>query len=333
MKTIKIVKPSKSGLLRIGKRKSTFQLKKSHAVDLPKNWNLFTERLADVLAQLKNKQYLILTVGQTNRFVQFATLKGGGMRVETTSNGYLLKEYQLNEGQIVNLARMGWEVPSKTPETVSESKEPGGSPNFYVDVASPAPHEAIAHLVARTFFEIYCVPDPGSLLYDAFKRKSNLIDLPNLGITRRAPQEDDVQDIATLLLETIKGVTGLTDIEPDQDGDIGISCGSAVTYIRPIDDGKRIHLFSPVVRDVAESNEVIERLKSINANTTDMQFTFVSGAMYAGVDVPADPYDSNQVAKIFEQFSQVADCMGILLQGEFGGKTWIAKTLPTVMRH
>ena len=142
-----------------------------------------------------------------------------------------------------------------------------------------------------------------------------------------------VQDIPTLLLETLKEVTGLTDIEPDKDGDIGISCGSAVTYIRLIDDRKLIHFFSPIVCEVTGSPEIMERLKAMNANTTDMQFTFVSGAIYAGVDVPALPYDSTKVAKVFEQFSQVADSIGILLQREFGGKTWITKSIPSVMRH
>ena len=157
--------------------------------------------------------------------------------------------------------------------------------------------------------------------------------MPDLLIAKRIPQEKTLQDIPVLLLETLKEVTGLTDIEPDKDGDIGISCGSAVTYVRLIDDGKRIHLFSPVLCEVNEGPEVLERLKVLNANSMGMEFTFVSGAIYAGVDVSAQPYDGARVAIIFEQFSQVADSMGILLQEDFGGKTWIAKSLPSVMRH
>jgi hypothetical protein len=172
------------------------------------------------------------------------------------------------------------------------------------------------------------------LLSLALKRgRCQVIDLVNSCKSRRKRLENVPQDISTLLLETIKDVTGLTDIKPDQDGDIGVGCGCAVTYLRAIDDGKRVHLISTVVYGVTESAHLIERLNTINANTTDMQFTLISEAIYAELKVSTDPYDSNQVAQAFKQFGEVADAMGILFQSEFGGKTAIAKSMLTVMRH
>jgi len=172
------------------------------------------------------------------------------------------------------------------------------------------------------------------LLSDFLKRgQYRAIDLLNFCMAKRKRLKDEPQNISTLLLETIKDVTGLTDIKPDQDGDIGVGCGCAVTYLRAIDDGKRIHLFSTVVHDLNESAQLIERLNAINANTTDMQFTFISEAIYAELKVATDPYDSREVAKTFKQFGEVADSMGILFQSEFGGKTAIAKSMLTVMRH
>lgn len=172
------------------------------------------------------------------------------------------------------------------------------------------------------------------LLSHGFKRgQCQVIDLFNFCMARGKRLEDESQNISTLLLETIKDVTGLTDLKPDQDGDIGVGCGSAVTYLRAIEDGKRVHLFSTVVYDLAESAPLIERLDAINANTTAMQFTFISEAIYAELKVATDPYDSKQVAKTFKQFGEVADAMGMLFQSEFGGKTAIAKTMLSVMRH
>jgi hypothetical protein len=163
--------------------------------------------------------------------------------------------------------------------------------------------------------------------------RCKVIDLVNSYKSRRKRLEVEPQDIAALLLETIKDVTGLTDIKPDQDGDIGVGCGCAVTYLRAIDDGKQVHLFSTVVHDLTESAHLIERLNAINANTTAMQFTFIAEAIYAELKVATDPYDSQQIAKTFKQFGEVADAMGMLFQGEFGGKTAIAKSMLTVMRH
>ena len=172
------------------------------------------------------------------------------------------------------------------------------------------------------------------LLSHASKRSwCKVIDLVNSCKSRRKRLENEPQDIAALLLETIKDITGLTDVKPDQDVDIGVGCGSAVTYLRAIDDGKQVHLFSTVVHDLTESAQLIERLNAINANTTDMQFTFISEAIYAELKVATDPYDSQQIAKTFKQFGELADSMGILFQSEFGGKTAIAKSMLTVMRH
>ena len=158
-------------------------------------------------------------------------------------------------------------------------------------------------------------------------------DLINFCTAKHKRLEHESQDISMVLLETIKDVTGLTNLEPDQDGDIGVGCGSAVTYLRAIDDGKRVHLFSTLVYDLSESTPLIERLNAINVNTINMQFTFISEAIYAELKVPTNPYDSEQVAKSFIQFGEIADSMGILFKTEFGGQTAIAKTMQTVLRH
>ena len=172
------------------------------------------------------------------------------------------------------------------------------------------------------------------LLSHGLKRgQCQVIDLVNFCMAKRKRLKEKPENISTLLLETIKDATGLSDLKPDQDGDIGVGCGSAVTYIRAIDDGKRVHLFSTVVHDLTESAPLIERLNAINANTTDMQFTFISEAIYAELKVSTDPYDSKQVAQTFKQFGEIADSMGILFKSEFGGKTAIAKSMLTVMRH
>jgi hypothetical protein len=192
--------------------------------------------------------------------------------------------------------------------------------------------QASSNLFSRRFTEVLAWLN--FLLSDLFQQgQCNLIDLINFCMARRKGLEDESQDISMLLLETIKTVTGLTDIKPDQDGDIRVGCGSAVTYIRAIDDGKGVHLFSTVVYDLTESAQLIEHLNAINANTTDMQFAFISEAIYAELKVATDPYNSKQVAKTFKQFGEVADSMGILFKSEFGGKTAIAKTMLTVMRH
>ena len=52
-------------------------------------WPPFTEKLAQALSMLEEDQFLIISVKNSNRYVQFSAQGSFGMRAETTSNSYL----------------------------------------------------------------------------------------------------------------------------------------------------------------------------------------------------------------------------------------------------
>lgn len=310
----------------------------AHTSCLSVAWPPFAKKLAAVLEKLEEDQFLILSIKRSYRFVQFASQGAFGMRVETTSNSFMAKPEQLNERQISALIDIGWHAPTGTPVGSTPENDPDGSPNFFVDYESPVPFEAIANMAVRTLSEILRVPHPGFLQYQAIDDAGGeweAIELPELGLKleKSTPKVDSQEDLSQLLLTTLKETSGISDLSFDDDGDIGIRHGSALTFVRLIDDPLYVRIFSPILRDVEESPEIYARLNDMNASETLMRFIFKNGVIYGVADVVAVPFVGAQVAQTFVRFCAVVDGMDSLLQSEFGGRTAFVESMPSSMRH
>ena len=301
-------------------------------------WPPFAQKLAAALETLAEDQYLVLSVKQSNRFIQFAAQGTFGIRVETTSNHYLTKQEKLDERQITALIKSGWQAPSGNSDEATPENDPDGSPNFFVEFSAPASFEAVANLTVRTFAEILRVPHPGFLQYEAFDDTEGewaAMALPELGLkqAKPTPQDDSLESLAQALLTTLKAETGISELNYDSDGDIGIRYGSAVAFVRLIGDPAHIRIYSPILNDVEESPGMFARLNDINANETLMRFYYQNGVIYGASDISAVPYVSAHVVQAFAYFCKIADGMDSLLQAEFGGRTVFIESMPSLMKH
>lgn len=298
-------------------------------------WPPFAEKLAAALAKLKEDQYLILTVKRSNRFVQFAAQGSYGMRVETTSNAYLSKPEKLNTRQIATLLQDGWSDPTASPDESTPENDPDGSPNFFVEFPDPVSFTAVANLAVRTLAEILRVPHPGSLQYDAFTAEGKKIALPKLGLQRekKASRKAEQQDLPELLLETLKSTTGISELEYDDDGDIGVRCGSAVIFVRLTNDPSYVRIHSHLLRGVEESEGLLARLNDMNANETQMHFIYRNDTVFAVADISAAPFVATHVTQAFDHFCAIADGIDGLLQADFGGETAFAEVAGSGVRH
>ena len=211
-------------------------------------WAPFAHKLAATLEKLEEDQYLILSVKHSDRFIQFAAQGSFGIRVETASNSYLDGPEQLYEDQVATLIDAGWERPSGAPTESTHEDDPDGSPNFFVDFPAPVSYESVANLTVSTFSEILRVPHPGSLQYLAFDDDNQAIALPELGLKLEIRTEETV-DASKLLLDTLREYTDISALNYDEDRDIGILSGSALTFIRLINDSKHIRLFEVAVEN------------------------------------------------------------------------------------
>jgi hypothetical protein len=298
-------------------------------------WPPFAQKLATVLERLDEDQFLILSVKRSNRFIQFAAQGAFGIRIETTSNSYLEKPEQLDTCQIVTLIGDGWHVPTGIPADSTPEDDPDGSPNFYVEFPHPVSFDVVANLTVRTLAEILRVPHPASLQYEAFNENGQAIELPELGLKpgTRAPQAETKEDLSRLLRTTLRETTGISEIKFDDDGDIGFHFGSALTFVRFIDDRTYVRIYSLILRDVEASPDIFARLNDLNANETLVRFAFRNGVIYGVADISAVPFVSAHVDQAFLHFYTIVDGMDSLLQEEFGGVTAYVESIPSSVRH
>ncbi len=301
-------------------------------------WPPFAQKLAAVLAKLEEDQYLILAVKRSNRFIQFASQGAFGIRVETTSNHYLSKQEKLDARQIAALIKAGWHAPTGKPTESTPEGDPDGSPNFFAEFSTPVSFEEVANLTIRTFTEILRVPHPAFLQYEAIddtKGTWATMALPELGLKQAKPKApaDNLETLSISLLTTLKQETGISDLDYDNDGDIGIRYGSAVAFVHLIGDPLHIRIYSPILHDVEESPGIFSRLNDINANETLMRFFFKNGVIYGASEISAVPYVADHVVQSLAHFCMIADGMDSLLQAEFGGRTAFVEPMPSLMKH
>lgn len=297
-----------------------------------KDWPRFEARLSETLATLDEDQFLVVSVKQSNRYVQFSAQGSFGMRVETTSNPYLTKGEKLDRKQIAALKKLGWQAPTAHPKQSTPERDPDGSPNFFLDADSPVDIAAIARLAVTTLADILGVAHPGRLEYEAFDAPGQSIELATLGL-KRAVRNPKAGDNDAELLKLLRKITGITTLKRDEDGDIGVRYGSTLIFARMLDEPCRVNLFSPLVREIDECPEIHERINRLNAGSDGIRYFWINGAIYAALDVPVDPFASEHVASAYRHFSTVVDDVDDLLQSEFGGQTSFHEWVPSTARH
>jgi hypothetical protein len=262
--------------------------------------------------------YLIISVKQTNRFVQFSAQGAHGMRAEATSNPFLSGSDRLSDGQISRMTKMGWHPPTGTPEKSTPALDPGGSPNFYRDFSSPPSHSRIAALAVRKFVRVFDVPSPCFLEYKALDADGNKESLPILGL-KRAINDPELKtaELANLLLSTLRERSGISDLDFDKDGDIGLHYGGVNIYVRLGGAPPQVRFFAPLVTGVRDSDRLFRRLNEINAGSGSAHLLFQKGVIYAVNDIPAWPHVAEHVIGTLEQISEMTDGLDDLLKTEF----------------
>jgi hypothetical protein len=113
-------------------------------------------------------QFLVITIKETNRFVQFAAQGAKGMRAEATSNHFLSGRERLDAKEMRALVKLGWHTPRAARKKPPE-RDPVGSSNFFLDIANPIDFEYLAALAIRSLSEVYGAPHDGFLQYSAFE--------------------------------------------------------------------------------------------------------------------------------------------------------------------
>ena len=155
-------------------------------------WPMFTELLASVLSRLEGDQYLILSAGDSNRYVQFACKGVGGVRAEVTSNKFLEGANKLRREQMSWLRSHGWNAPTLV-------RDPKGSPNYYVDFPISSDYGEIARCAVEALMNALEIAAPSLLAYQALNSAGLSLSFEDLGL------EPTIQQARNLLAGERRG--------------------------------------------------------------------------------------------------------------------------------
>lgn len=293
-------------------------------------WSAFEQRLAEVLAVLEDGQYLVISAEPSHFFVQFAADEMGGLRAETVGLAYLDPTERYSDDQLAELAALGWQPP-----TVSDPSQvpPGGSVNFFADFTTPVPFEQVAAMAVTTLADVQRITGPSELRYRAFDDDGHEILLPTLGIVRdtsgdeagaRAPEES-FEVVRRRVRDLVRELADSDEIDYDDDGDLVLRFGSAVVFVRVLEQPLLVRVLSPVLEDVDAGPALVERLNDLNGQVHFARLVLVGTTVWAAIDLFCLPLEPAHVAYALRLLGEVADELDDALQGEFGGKTFFGE--------
>lgn len=147
------------------------------------------------------------------------------------------------------------------------------------------------------------------------------------GIFGSGDQPASGKQLDSWLEETLKRELKLNALERDEDGDLWITYGSAVVFMRTSeDDGPRIHIFSPLLADFTMRPEVYEAVNAINEQVplakafvdTDSKQIILAADIFIMGELSPD-----YLMATIELIADRADHYDTRLQKRFGGKTML----------
>lgn len=277
-------------------------------------WDFLSNNLACVLEKLEKDQYLILSVKESNRFVQFACHGEEGMRVEVTSNHFLKGKDRLSKRQASWLLDHGWNAPTGDRSQSTAEKGLGGSPNYFIDFSASVDVGSIANLAVKSLVEGLDVPSLAELTYEAFGADKVLFRVEDLGID---PAASYVNPVMERVLLAFRQVTRIADLGFDKDNDVMVHFQGLPIWATPT--GNKIRLFSLLVEDVAETPALLHRVNEINAGVHGARCVCRHDKVFALTEILASPFVCEHFETTINEFSEAAKSWASQLIAEFAG--------------
>lgn len=272
-------------------------------------WSAFVERMREFIEALGEHDSLIvglptaLEPADLQGAAPYVQVLGYGraLHAEVSGNRYLDARLQLSEAREHALVALGWTAP--TEQSGDEWDE--GSSNFVVEMPAAAA-AALADLVVRTAREIFDVPHP------------SFLDLPGLP-GPAAPASGSGDDLRTKVEAALVGHFNQP-IVRDEDGDIPIRSGSAMVFVRVVNEVPVVELFSPLLVGASGDALALERINRANNRIRFAKLTWSGGRVMANYELWCEPFVPELLVWAVTLMMGMADEMDDRLRAEVGGR-------------
>jgi hypothetical protein len=104
-----------------------------------------------------------------------------------------------------------------------------------------------------------------------------------------------------------------------------IRCGTAIVYLRLVAsavDAERpvLRLFSPLLRNVARSTELLDELNDLNGRLNFLRIFWRDSTVYAAAELLASTLTASELGNACDWLSDAADYYDVRLHAQFGGE-------------
>lgn len=282
-------------------------------------WSRFQARLGVHLAEMAEDDTLVIGVesareDETAPYVQLLAT-GDELYLEASSNEHLTGPHRLSAGAEATLAELGLEPPTGTPEEVAASD---GTANHALTVPR-ADADRLAVTAVRILRRVFAVPHP------AFLEAEGLFDEP---LTSAAGELDEglvpvVPRNRAHLLELVD--EALTPVfghvpEHDDDGDIPVVTGSALVFVRVLEQTPAIELFTVVVDGIEHLDRAAFEVNVLNRDARFLQYVLVEDRVLAYLHIPAYPFVPHHLRGLLAMMSKHIDDVDDDLAARVGGR-------------
>ncbi len=294
-------------------------------------WSQFQARLADHVAAMTDDDVLIVEADAGGNdddtgvapYVQFVAWGDDRIRCEVSSNEHLAARYALDAEATATLQSLGWSFPDSHADDESDT----ASSNFHLD-SERGSADKLAVMAVKALRGVFGVAHP------AFLSARNLgagAVTPDLGIPSPMVESavqiheplavvpDDVDHLRTLVDEALEPVFGHGP-NHDSDGDIPVVAGSALLFVRVLEDAPAVEMFSTVVRGVSNLDEAAVAVGEFNNGIRLIKFLLVDDVIIAVAHVPAMPFAPQQLRSVLDYMSRIADGIDDGLAARVGGR-------------
>lgn len=244
--------------------------------------------------------------GELTPYVQFAR-DADHFHLEVSSNQFLTGRHQLSPGAEAALAELGLAEPDEE-----------GSPNHHL-VAPVADAPRLAVIAVRVLRDVLGIPHP------AFLEPNQTCEDPTVDtswVDEDEPEvttprdRDHLQELVDRALAPVFGQMP----RHDDDGDIPVTAGTAMLFVRVLPQVPVVQLFSCVVEQVSDLDAAAFEVGVLNRDSLFIRWVLLDDRVMAYVNLPSYPFVPEHLRSVVAHMSNTVDEVDDDLAVRVGGR-------------